>query len=312
MFRPVRLILSRAGCSPVENLGSLVSNPVSLLQENPPIRFLSHAEKLDRDGFCVFENIIEEPMLRQLRAITNALLDKKDEEHFKAWRSPGSMISLTEDPFFLDLIAHPKAMAALRSLGWHSPTWATGYVISKPPFSPPLFWHQDWWGWDSPASYEPPTPLAFAFYYLVDTDRANGCLRAIPGSHLKRHPLHESVCNADIEVLRQFSDPSHPAFSTVKDEVEIPVKAGDLVLGDSRLLHSSHGNQTDQRRTVIVIMYFPHFQGLPEPLQARIGNPHWPDSWPEAARDKVRTLVPAYTGKAAPVRWNFVPGPEFR
>ena len=33
------------------------------------------------------------------------------------------------------------------------PLFSAGFVVSKPPRSPPTFWHQDWWAWDDPASY---------------------------------------------------------------------------------------------------------------------------------------------------------------
>ncbi len=60
----------------------------------------------------------------------------------------------------------------------------------------------------------------------------------------------------------------------------MPVKAGDLVIGDSRLLHAAHANSTETRRTVITLWMFPNFGQLPPPLQAfvvavRGRNPQW-------------------------------------
>jgi len=36
------------------------------------------------------------------------------------------------------------------------------------------------------------------------------------------------------------------------DAVDLPVKAGDLVLNDARLLHAARANNTDRRRTLVL------------------------------------------------------------
>ena len=70
-----------------------------------------------------------------------------------------------------------------------SPKFWSGFVISKPPHSPPLYWHHDGVLWEHPISYTNQPQQYFLMYYLVDTNVHNGCLRLIPGSHLKRQPL---------------------------------------------------------------------------------------------------------------------------
>ena len=97
-------------------------------------------------------------------------------------------------------------------------------------------------------------------YYLVDTTPSNGCLRVIKGSHLNRHPLHDILPNAHGEALQRVDDADHPAYQHFSGEVDISVKAGDLVIGDSRLLHASHGNRSDERRTVSIGQYI--MQGM--------------------------------------------------
>ena len=41
-------------------------------------------------------------------------------------------------------------------------------------------------------------------------------------------------------------------FSDDPDQVYVPVKAGDLVLLDGRILHAADRNRTDQRRTLVL------------------------------------------------------------
>ncbi|MDE0555181.1 MAG: phytanoyl-CoA dioxygenase family protein, partial [Candidatus Poribacteria bacterium] len=153
-------------------------------------------DQLIADGYCVVENVLKEKMLARLRTGTDELLDRQTEDERAAHRSSGSMISVYMHPLFAELVAYPRALQALEALGFLRPKWSSGYVISKPPQSPPLFWHQDWWGWDDPCSYTALPQQLFLMYYLVDTTPDNGCLRVIGGSHLNRHPLHDILPSA--------------------------------------------------------------------------------------------------------------------
>jgi len=270
-------------------------------------------QQLERDGFCVFDDVIDADLLQRTREISDGLLDAQSADHFQKQKSTGSLISVYDDPAFADLIAAPGALQALASLGYDSPRFASGFVISKPPHSPPLFWHQDWWGWNEPISYQwTHPPQAFLMYYLVDTSRANGCLRLIPGSHRKRHAMHDGVPDAHTEDLRQVTDPDHPAYQSIDGEVDVPVRAGSVVIGDSRMLHSAHANTTDQRRTVITLWYYPAWDDLPEGVRAYIGGATVPVSWHGEALTRLGSLHPVYEGDVAPTAWNRIPGPEFR
>ena len=269
-------------------------------------------DELIEDGFCVFESILDPDMVKRVTDASDRLLDQQDEDHFAANKSTGSMVCVWDDPSFSELISWDPARAAHRSMGFERMTFSTGFVISKPPHSPPLFWHQDWWGWDDPHSYSAEPQQTFFMYYLIDTTPENGCLRLIPGSHRKRHPMHD-LPEAHTEEIRNAGDLTNPVYLDQSDEVDVCVKAGDLVIGDSRLLHSARANNTDSRRTVITLWFHPLFHQLPEPMQAllaqREGNAnHRVTQWPEAAQEHVRDLLPVYDGAAEPMNWNRIPG----
>ena len=261
------------------------------------------------DGYCVFENVLDAAMLGRVRAASDGLLDAQAAEHFEAQKSTGSMVNVYDDAFFAELVAWQPALDILTALGYPKPRWSSGYVISKPPGSPPLFWHQDWWGWDDPVSYTEVPQQIFLMYYLVDTSQENGCLRLIKGSHRKRHAMHDAVPEAHTDALRRATDPTHPAYQPLPEDISVPVRAGDLVIGDSRLLHGSYGNGSGQRRTVITLWYHPDFDSSPESIQAHLAS-NWirVHAWPEAAQRLVAPLVPTYAGDVEPIRWNRVPG----
>ena len=104
----------------------------------------------------------------------------------------------------------------------------------------------------------------------------------------------------------------HPALQRAEGEVDVAVQAGDLVIGDARLLHSAHANRTDQRRTVLTIWYWPTYDDLPEEVTALIADhiterSAW-SSWVEQTRPITQSLVPVYQGETKPVSWNNSPG----
>ena len=276
--------------------------------ENPKEKY----DQLIADGYCVVENVLEEDMLTRLCSVTDELLDAQTEEERAAHRSSGSMISVYQHSLFAELVVYPRALQTLEALGFLRPKWSSGYVISKPPQSPSLFWHQDWWGWNDPCSYTALPQQLFLMYYLVDTTPYNGCLRVIKGSHLKRHPLHDILPSAHGAELQRVENVDHPAFQHFPGEIDISVDAGDLVIGDSRLLHASHGNQSDERRTVITLWYHPFFALLPASMQAHIGRLRQKFGWTDSDWERIAELAPVCESDVEPIKWNRNPGPELK
>ncbi|MEZ4865690.1 MAG: phytanoyl-CoA dioxygenase family protein [Caldilineaceae bacterium] len=261
------------------------------------------------DGYCICEQVLAPEMLERVRTHSRQLLDAQPAEHFAAQKSTGSMISVYDDPFFAELVAYGPALDALASLGYPKPRWSSGFIISKPPHSPALFWHQDWWGWNDPISYTAAPQQLFLMYYLVDTTVINGCLRVLKGTHRKRHPMHDLLPEAHTDAIRRATDPTHPVYQALPDDIAVQVRAGDLVIGDARLLHGAYPNQSDQWRTVITLWYHPAFDSAPEAIRAHLSHKQSRvATWPEAAQKLVRPLVPTYNGEQEPLVWNRDPG----
>jgi ectoine hydroxylase-related dioxygenase (phytanoyl-CoA dioxygenase family) len=153
-------------------------------------------------------------------------------------------------------------------------------ILSKPPGGPALYWHQDNMDWNHPKSVLPWPSTIFLSYYLVDTTRANGCLRVIPGTHRKRIPLHDQLPDAHGPEI-QAADEDHLAFASHPDEIDIPVKAGDLVIADGRVLHAAWPNRSSERRPLILAWWrvfpFPSVPSwwtgeIPAELQAEVAS----------------------------------------
>lgn len=284
-----------------------------------PVQEQEKREQLIREGFCVFENVLDAATVAGLNAMSEWTIAQEEPEHFARHRAQGCIISYWKfpHPAFAELLADPRALQVFAALGFARPRLWSGFLISKPPHAPPLYWHQDGVLWDHPISYTDQPQQYFLMYYLVDTSRANGCLRVIPGSHLKRHPLHDLPRRAhDSDEVGTAANPEHPALQPAAGEVDVPVRAGDVVVGDARLLHSAHANRSDERRTVLTIWYWPAYDDLPEEVRARVAGhvtevPDW-RRWAEQTRAVTGGLLPVYDGPVAPAPWNNRPGPGLR
>lgn len=285
------------------------------------MEFSEHRKRLREDGFTRFEGFLAGEELERLQAVAQAVIDGLPADHRERYKSNGTLENFADHAEFADIAANPRAFDVLAGLGASDPRWLAGYLISKPPGGPPLFWHQDWWGWEEPVSYTDEAVQLFFMYYLVDTGPENGCLRVIPGSHRNWHPLHDLTA-AHNEDLARVKDPDSPAFQSHPDEYAVRVKAGDLLVGDARLLHSAYANTSQAERPLLTLWYVPNFSQLSDPVRARYRSIYaregldiddadadytTVDDWPDAQFDKVREIVPTYSGETAPLPWNRSP-----
>ncbi len=243
-------------------------------------------KKFEKNGFFIFKNILDENHIETLRSFSDDVLNQHDEEHFKVNRTTGSMAmidwTLVQKYKALgDLVVHAKIKTELYEMGFTDPKFGHGRIISKPPNSPRLFWHEDGRFWNDPISYTTQPIQCFIMYYLTDTSVDNGCLRVIPGSHRKRHKLHNLACEKHHNDLKTFANPEDIQFQDAEGEIDVPLKSGDAVLGYANLFHASHSNNSDEKRTVLTMWYYPDFVNLPERTQATVYFLENQKIWPE-------------------------------
>ncbi len=267
----------------------------------------SKRNKLIEEGYCLIPKVLPNDLLERVRQASTRLLDENSAAERKRRGHQGNVVSLNyQDPVFSELIASPDALGALAGLGFNEPRYFGGAIIAKEGGSPPLYWHQDWTYWEEPESADPVPHQVFLMWYLTDTERVNGCLRVVPGSHNKRLEVHDMIGTHDDGVRHQ--DPETSAgYKPLPGEVDICVTAGDLVIGDARVLHAAHANNTDQRRTVITLWYVPRYNELSEKVRAGFQKQlrPMPDSLGQEEREMLAPVLVNYTGDAEPARQTY-------
>lgn len=273
---------------------------------------------LENEGYAVAHGLLDPGLIERLRSLSAGVLAGLPADHREKNRSQGSLVPLAEHPGYGEVIGCEALRSAYREMGFTDPRMNSGYLISKPPGGPPLFWHQDWWGWDHPISYSGTIAQVFVMIYLSDTSPENGCLRVVPGSHRAHHALHDAEA-AHGDELSRVTDPSNPLYGDVAGAVDVPVTAGDVVFGDARLLHGAYANRSDAERSLLTIWIHPHYASLPAAMRARIraifdregadtdsvlNNALNFDQWPEA--EKIADLFPP-PADAEPYSFNRTP-----
>ena len=277
--------------------------------------------QLKENGYCVFDQALEKNVLEKIKRVSRQALEELTIEHRKNNKSQGSLILIADYPDFGMLIGNEELKEIFRKLGFDDTRFSSGYIISKPNNSPALFWHQDWWGWDHPLSYTNQIAQVFVMIYLQDTNPQNGCLRVIPRSHRSYHALHSNQ-KAHTESASRVEDPNDSIYNSLSEEVSVPVKCGDVIVGDARLIHGSFPNQSEDERTLITLWYHPHYNMLPGAMQSRIceifhrkGVDTDPDGeesmtllkWPERFRQPIEALFPSCPEDAEPYPWCRIP-----
>ncbi|MEM7027965.1 MAG: phytanoyl-CoA dioxygenase family protein [Chloroflexota bacterium] len=276
-----------------------------------PISISDPAAKLKQmqeEGYCVLENVADEALLDRTRNCVEAAIAEQDPEKFTNWVAPGTLIDSYNYPGLSGIVGNPTALATLDAIGLPNSKFWKAVIISKPPGGPRLYWHQDCMMWNDPRAYSDFTPMMFLMYYLEDTTRHNGCLRLLPGTHRYRHPLHD-MGEAHTKDINSMADPNDPRFADYPEEIDVPMKAGDLVVGDARMFHATHANQSDQRRTVITIWFHPLYDDLTPEVQSWIHHQFHDrhSSWSADALAEITPVIPNYTGDVAPMKYTRFP-----
>ena len=109
-------------------------------------------------------------------------------------------------------------------------------------------WHQDvtYWG------LEPPEAIT-AWYAVDDSDRENGCMRVIPGTHaigVKTHgksAKEGNLLSINQEVAVSPSDENRA--------VDLILKAGEISIHHGMLIHGSLPNRSTRRRCGLTLRY---------------------------------------------------------
>ena len=212
--------------------------------------------KLNSDQLKMFE---QDGAIFPIKVLDETLLSHSrkgvmDVESVSEEMFPGLPFSHLFFSWARDLVTQPSVLDAVESLlGPELLVYATQLLI-KPPRDPNFIsWHQDgvsagWYRW----------PAVAAWVALEDSTMENGCMQIVTGSHqggrLPHGPApleNNMLLNTDL-VLSEIDE------SQVRSLV---LKAGEMSLHHTSVVHGSLANRSDQKRVGFVIRFItPEYQ----------------------------------------------------
>jgi hypothetical protein len=167
------------------------------------------------------------------------LSDELDTPHFR-------------DPRLLDFLLSDEVLDTVQPLVGPDIALWTSHFISKDPFTGrETPWHEDSAFWNGRLSaYD---HIVTVWLALGPSNRGNGCMRVIPGSHLNGG-FSEGYVPTDMSV-QTF----HAQLSGVDESraVDFELQRGEFSLHDGRIVHGAKPNTSSVRRTGYTMRYFP-------------------------------------------------------
>lgn len=148
------------------------------------------------------------------------------------------------------LVRHPKVLDAVESvigpniLIYHLTSW-----LKEPHDGAFVPWHQD----GTYFGLEPAEQIT-AWIALTDSSEDMGCVKLLPGSHgIGQQPHRDAVAPGNLLSRGQTIDRKldYDLYVTM------PLRAGQISLHHTHLVHSSDPNRTDRRRIGIGVSYIP-------------------------------------------------------
>jgi hypothetical protein len=232
-------------------------------------------EGWERDGYVVLRNAVTQD---QVDAVVDAMwafleMDRATPADWYAWpawhRPRSGMVQLFHDQSMWDVRQTPRIHAAFAELYG---TERLLVSLDRLNMNPPALPHDDYQGnihWDiDPLAW--PEPLKCGgVLCLADTSADQGGFQCVPGSHRR---VAQIV--AEIPPGRPLRLPEVPAGEIVP----IPGNAGDLIIWNVGLLHSSSRNRTDRPRVAQYVTMVPEHYVPEAERQERIE--HWRHNTP--------------------------------
>jgi ectoine hydroxylase-related dioxygenase (phytanoyl-CoA dioxygenase family) len=151
-----------------------------------------------------------------------------------------------------ELIRHPAVLDAVEDiLGPNLLAWSSSFFIKDARDPSYVSWHQDstYWGLSHP-------DVVTAWIALSVSIVENGCMRVIPGSHLKDQLPHQDTY-AENNLLTRGQEVMVEVNEA--DAVDVELQPGEFSLHHVRLVHGSDPNNADYRRIGYAVRYIPTY-----------------------------------------------------
>jgi ectoine hydroxylase len=219
------------------------------------IRLTEMSERFARDGFLILPGVLDEEECAAMVAVMDRLDATTEFNTHQRPRRPGDVLELhncvTRDPLFLGLVDRPEVLEVVAHLVGCNIQMGASHCFIRPPVQRAVSleaqggftWHIDLSPTAVPVNGRLPhlaTRVGYCFTPINQPDM--GSISVVPGSH------------------RASGRPAwNPATDMPYGAVEVLAEAGDAIIFDNRLWHSTMPNYSSQARKNLYIEYAPRW-----------------------------------------------------
>ena len=203
----------------------------------------------DENGYLIVNNILSEDGLGQMRSECMQAWngEKESFDANKTWLQNSLLVNIHHKaPVVKDYYFEgPLVDMAMQLIGPNIKGATSQLTFKMRGNTKPFGWHQDN-GYGELEPYNALTTLTA----LDDTDKGNGCLWLIPGSH-KQGQIH-------VEQTEEEKQKKSEIIVAADDSKAVPMemKAGDVLIFNCWMLHKSDGNYSNDRdRRILFLRY---------------------------------------------------------
>lgn len=206
-------------------------------------------DQYSRDGFIAGVPVFDRTTVARLRSEIEALETRHAQgaggyDLNQFFRVNGHVVI----PILADLARTPAILDAAESvLGPNLLAWSVELFIKEPGSTKTVSWHQDITYWGMGETNEEVT----AWVALSDVSVEAGCMRFIPGSHMRGIVDHSDTF-ADDNLLSRGQE-----IADVDEASAVfgALKPGTMSLHHGRCFHASGPNRSDDRRIGLAVRY---------------------------------------------------------
>jgi len=208
----------------------------------------SQIEQFKRDGYLSNLRVLNEASALEIREQLEAFEKKQGEPLHGSQRHKTHLLF----PWLNELVRQEKIVDAIEDLyGHHILCWTSNFFIKEANDPAFVSWHQDstYWGLSTP-------DVVTAWIALSPSNRSNGAMEVIPGTHLMDQIPHQDTFGKNNLLTRG----QEVAVEIDKSKaVALELEPGEMSLHHVRIVHGSPPNQSNQRRIGFAIRYIPTY-----------------------------------------------------
>ncbi|GMV65551.1 MAG: hypothetical protein AMXMBFR75_13490 [Candidatus Hinthialibacteria bacterium] len=221
---------------------------MAAMKSSQPIPTPEQAEAYRREGYLRFGQLFNEEELGELSRTIDYLIETLP----KGKRPEHLDVPHFDHPCLMKFLTHPAVLDAVEALIGPDITLWSSHFISKPGGDGlPVSWHTDADYWKGRLQ---PIEVVTVWLAVDRSNRENGCMRVIPGTHHERKERR----------YRDLPEGSNVFGTTLEENeideakvVDIELEAGECSFHDAWLIHGSLPNHSPRRRCGYTMRYMP-------------------------------------------------------